>query len=344
MRIPLLASCAGLLVISATADPSLAESAYTASISYQGRAVDEGGQPLEGVHELELRYFGMDGRELLAERHPGVRAEAGRFEVELGRGAIAAESELESLQAVFAANPANSTFTQTAVITPAQGLADFNWTVCGFFVIACLPQPDVIYAIDSLSWWPMQRLQYRNFGDYETLVGSWTVDLNPTGEPNHAGIRWFELRRGKAGKGPWTLHQQGTWAPDADHRFFPSAAMDESGNIAVGYSVTSATTYPGIRYATRSAGDPPGTLQPEATLFEGLGSQTFSNRWGDYSSMEVDPADDCTFWYTNQYQPETGSFNWVTRIGTFKHPDCETLHFADGFEDLPPGKAESAEP
>jgi Bacterial Ig domain len=214
--------------------------------------------------------------------------------------------------------PSNSTITQVNSITPAQGLANFNWTVCGFFVSNCIPQPGTSQGIDSASWWPMQRLVYRDFGSHETLVGAWTVDVNSSG--NRAAPRWFELRDTGGG---WTLYQQGTQSPDAIHRWMPSVAMDGSGNIAIGYSRGNGSNFPSIYYATREAGDPLDTMQPEALMFAGTGSQTHSAaRWGDYASMELDPADDCTFWFTTEYLATTSSASWRTRIGSFSIPGC----------------------
>ncbi|HSM52392.1 MAG TPA: hypothetical protein VLA75_13410 [Thermoanaerobaculia bacterium] len=218
--------------------------------------------------------------------------------------------------------PASSTFSQVVSFTPAAGgLAPFNWTVCGFFAQNCLPQPGTTQGLDSASWWPMQRLAYRNFGTHESMVGTWTVDV--TGSPDLAAPRWFELR--STGGGPWAIHQQGTHSPDNTHRWMGSIAMDQDGNIALGYSVVNAAAglYPSIRYATRSANDPLGTLQPEQTLVTGSGAQTGSaGRWGDYSSMTVDPADDCRFWYTNEYLTTTGGAPWRTRVGVFSIPGC----------------------
>jgi hypothetical protein len=214
--------------------------------------------------------------------------------------------------------PSNSTLTLATSITPSQGLAPFNWTVCGFFVSNCIPQPGTSQGIDSASWWPMQRLVYRNFGSYEALVGAWTVDVNSTG--NRAAPRWFELRNVGSG---WTLFQQGTQSPDAIHRWMPSVAMDGSGNIAVGYSRGDGSNYASIYYATRLSTDPLDTLETEALMWAGSGSQTHSAaRWGDYSSMTLDPADDCTFWYTNEYLATTGSAPWRTHIGAFRIPGC----------------------
>ena len=220
--------------------------------------------------------------------------------------------------------PASSTFTLAESFTPPSGgFAAFNWSVCGFFESNCLDQPDTAQGLDSASWWPMHRLQYRRFEEHEALVGSWTVDV--TGTPDHAAPRWFELRRTD---GDWSIHQQGTHAPDAAHRWMPSIAMDGDGNIGLGYSAMDADIglHASIRYATRAAGDALGTLQTEQTLVTGTGAQTHTAaRWGDYSSMTVDPADDCTFWYTNEYLATTGNAPWLTRVGAFRYPGCGGL-------------------
>jgi hypothetical protein len=127
--------------------------------------------------------------------------------------------------------------------------------------------------------------------------------------------RWYEVR---INSGTSSIYQQGTYAPDSNHRWMGSIAADKFGNIALGYSVSSSSLYPSIRYAGRLAGDPLGQLaQGEATLVAGSGCQTTYNRWGDYSSMSIDPTDGETFWYTNEYYLTNG-LNWQTRIGSFK--------------------------
>lgn len=104
-----------------------------------------------------------------------------------------------------------------------------------------------------------------------------------------------------------------------------SIAMDRAGNIALGYSVSSVNTFPSIRYAVRENGDAAGMLRPEASLIEGGGVQLGGfNRWGDYSAMSVDPVDDCTFWYTNQYYESSSQLDWQTRVGSFEIPSCQT--------------------
>ncbi|MBA8885016.1 PKD domain-containing protein [Dokdonella fugitiva] len=163
----------------------------------------------------------------------------------------------------------------------------------------------------------MFRLAYRNFGDHESLVGNYTVKAN-----NVAGIRWFELRNVTSGTP--TKYQESTYQPDSTWRWMGSAAMDRQGNLALAYSASSSSINPQIRYAGRLAGDALNTItQTETHLFDGGGSQTGSgNRWGDYSDLTVDPVDDCTFWYTQEYYASNSSFNWRTRIGSFKFAGC----------------------
>src|SRR5262249_31237971 len=148
-------------------------------------------------------------------------------------------------------------------------------------------------ALDALSDRLMYRLQYRNVGDHESLVMNHTVNVGN----DRAGIRWYELRRDVD---DWAIFQQGTYAPDdGDSRWMGSIAQDRDGNIGLGFSVSSPSTFPSIRYVGRLADDPPGEFtQSETSLIEGGGVQTHpSGRWGDYSAMAIDPVDDCSFWY-----------------------------------------------
>jgi len=162
----------------------------------------------------------------------------------------------------------------------------------------------------------MFRLAYRKFSDgHEAVVGNYSVSAGGV-----AGVRWFELRAVTTAP---VVFQQSTYQPDTSWRWMGSAAMDRSGDLALGYSASSTTIHPQIRYAGRLVTDPINTLgQGEATLFSGTGSQTGSNRWGDYSALTVDPVDDCTFWYTQEYYATTSAKNWRTRIGNFKFPNC----------------------
>lgn len=214
-------------------------------------------------------------------------------------------------------NPAASTFTQVASLPTAP----FDSVLCTADLLgACVPQPGVPQKLETLTSWPMWRLQYRNFGSHETLVFNHTIDVD---RRDHAGIRWYELRRPPAGN--WTIAQQGDQAPDETHRWMGSLAMNRNGTMALGYSVSSEAVFPGIRYASRLAGDPPGTMaQGEVTLVTGAGAQTTDfRRWGNYSSMDVDPVDDCTFWYTTEYYDATTAAGWKTRISAFRHPECD---------------------
>jgi hypothetical protein len=192
----------------------------------------------------------------------------------------------------------------------------------------CLPQPGITdpnQYLDILSYRqrPTWRLAYRKFSDYESMVTNQSVEAMP----GVAGVRWYEIRRVD---GTYSVHQQGTYAPgDGIHRWMGSIAQDKNGNMAVGYSVVDATTvFPGIRYTGRLAGDPLGQMTlGEGVIINGSGVQTTTNsRWGDYTSMNIDPTNDCTFWYVNEYYTAAGQASspagWQTRIASFKLPGC----------------------
>lgn len=204
------------------------------------------------------------------------------------------------------ATPANSTWTIFA--TPAA--AAFT-SLCPN-TRGCVPQLGSPDNLDALGDRLMFRLPYRNFGDHESVVGTYSVSAGGV-----AGVRWFELRG--VTTGPISVFQESTYQPDAIWRWLGSIAMDGAGNLAVGYSASNASINPQIRYAVRMSSDPLGTLgQGETTMIAGTGSQTGNeNRWGDYASMTVDPVDDRTFWFTSEYFVATGG-SWQTRIGNFK--------------------------
>jgi hypothetical protein len=199
---------------------------------------------------------------------------------------------------------------------------------CGPTARDCIPQPGVTNPdlfLDILSYRqrPLWRLAHRTFGSHEAMVTNQSVEAMP----GVAGIRWWEVRRRN---GRYSVHQQGTFAPgDGVHRWMASIAMDRKGNAALGYSVVNATDlFPGIRYTGRMAGDRRGEMTlGEATIVNGTGVQTSTNsRWGDYTSMNVDPVDDCTFWYVNEYYTAAGQASapngWQTRIAAFRLPRC----------------------
>jgi len=205
------------------------------------------------------------------------------------------------------ANPGSSTLSSPGNIS----VASFS-EACGGGT--CVPQPGTARQLDSLGDRLMYRLAYRNFTDHEAMVVNHSVAAGSS-----VGVRWYELRRTG---GAFTLYQQGTFAPDANYRWMGSIAMDQAGDIALGYSASSSSLYPSVNYTARTPGDPLGTMEAEATLQPGGGSQTGYTRWGDYSAMRIDPSDDCTFWYTNEYYTVTSSYVWSTAIGSFKLNNC----------------------
>ena len=247
--------------------------------------------------------------------------------------------------------PANSTFGVGTTHRPNATIPVARFTfACNGSGQACVPQPGARdpEKLDTLGERLMFRLAYRRFPNHESLLVSHSVDSGP---PNpRTGVRWYELRDPNAAIP--TVFQQSTYGPDTKHRWISSIAMDKVQNLAIGYSASNTLTFPGIRYATRSASDPLNTLGAETRLKDGQGTQRCKlangrclcplrddsgnpivdrngntqcdtvSRWGDYSSLTIDPTDDCTFWFTTQYQKQTGAFNWRTRIGSFKLPNC----------------------
>ena len=233
--------------------------------------------------------------------------------------------------------PSNTTFKLVQTLTPAT----FRTDICDGSSLDqfCVPQPGGTSKLDALSIWPMGPLQYRNFGDHETLLFNHAVNVDGHGL---VGIRWYELRRSPVGTGNWAIHQQGTFAP-ADsttttttsiHRWAGSIAMDQAGNIALGYNVSNdgvaphPTVFPGVRIVGRLASDPLGEMTtPEVILANGGKSLTCADcRWGDYSAIRVDPADGCKFWYTTEYiNGTTGQQNHVSAV---RFPTCNPADLA----------------
>ncbi|MEO7273289.1 MAG: hypothetical protein ABIX28_14705 [Vicinamibacterales bacterium] len=180
----------------------------------------------------------------------------------------------------------------------------------------CIPQSGG-GSLDSLADRLMYRAAYRNFGDHEALVVNHAVTAGSS-----VGVRWYEIRN--LSTGTPAAFQASTYAPDATYRWMGSIAMDKNGNMALGYSASSNSIVPQIRFTGRLAGDAQNQMtQSEGTIIAGTGAQLSGlSRWGDYTSMAIDPSDDCTFWYTNQYLKATGTFNWSTRIASFVLPGC----------------------
>lgn len=174
---------------------------------------------------------------------------------------------------------------------------------------ACIPQPNTNQGLETLSDRLMFRLNYRNFGTHQSMVTCHSVDADGNA---HAGVRWYEFR--KTGSSPWSIYQQGTYAPDVTNRWMPSIAINGKGVIGLGYSVSSETVFPSIRYTGRTPGAPLGTMNlQEVEAVTGTNSQGNYARWGDYAKMSVDPVDDSTFWFTTEYN----NGGWKTKIIEF---------------------------
>jgi hypothetical protein len=199
--------------------------------------------------------------------------------------------------------------------------------------------PNPSDCLDTIGDRLMYRLQYRNRDGVESLVAVHTVNVGlhfedhfPLRSEHQAAPRYYELRRSTPG-GAFSIYDQATFSPDAGNpvsglnRWMGSAAIDNQGNLVVGYSTSSPTVFPSVNFAARAFNDTGGLNLGEATIFAGLGSQIQSgNRWGDYSALELDPSDECTFYYVNEYYPvgdrNTNQFNWHTRVGSFKFDGC----------------------
>jgi hypothetical protein len=220
--------------------------------------------------------------------------------------------------------PANSTLTDGfGGATDSFVAMPFDTNVigsCGDGGGVCIPQPGTTRRLDSLSMRPMYRLAYRNLGaNRETLVFS--ESIGPTGGAA-AGVQLVEIRN--PGTNPPQVFNNVNFNPDATSRWMGAAATDKLGNIGLGYSVSSSTINPGIRISGRLRNDIRNTVRGELTVQNGAGNQTSSSsRWGDYSTMQIDPADDCTFWYTQEYTSSSSPANWTTRIIGFKFNSCQ---------------------
>lgn len=210
--------------------------------------------------------------------------------------------------AVNWSNTATSTFNRTQQINVTAFDSDFGNTWSN------IPQQGTTQKVDAIPMVIMNVPQYRNFGSYQTIVCCHTVDVDAT---NHAGVRWYELRKTT---GTWSVRQTGTYAPDIHSRWMGSIMLNANNKIGLGYSISSSTMFPGIRYTGQTAGayaSGSGVLDvPEEIIQTGANSQTGYNRWGDYSLMSVDPADNETFWFTTEYIGSGGSRK--SKIASFK--------------------------
>jgi hypothetical protein len=221
-------------------------------------------------------------------------------------------------------NPAGSTFGNGGRPSYELPVAPFVRPQCVYGYGDCVPQRGGPQGLDVLGDRLMFRLSYRNFGSYASLLLNHTVKAD-----TREGIRWYEVRVPTGGAA--SIYQQGTYAPTDPvtnplWRWMGSVAQDKKGDIAAGYSASGPNDYPSVRYTGRAAGDPLGQMtQAEQVAYTGTGPQTeVEGRWGDYSDLTVDPSDDCTFWYTQEYLAEDTAVigTWRTRVVSFKFPGC----------------------
>jgi hypothetical protein len=217
--------------------------------------------------------------------------------------------------------PSNSTFTGPTSLSLGGGYGE----ACGGNV-ACIPQEATTQDLDSLGDRLMHRLAYRNFGTYELLAGNSSVTVGSS-----IGITWFEVYDPNSST-PYA-YDAGTYLPDSNDRWMASVAMDQFGNTALGYSASSSSLYPSIRMTGKGPGDSKNVMEAETSLFTGGGAQIplsgcspCDPRWGDYTSMAIDPTDDETFVYTNEYYQSTSSGDlWTTGIAVFKLSEAFTV-------------------
>jgi len=214
---------------------------------------------------------------------------------------------------------------------PDVVISEFDSNLCPpLSQFSCVPQPDDGPALDPLLEVVMNSVTYRNFGSHETILGVLQTDIGDF--EDHAGERWFELRRSNGGV--WTTHQEGTWSPDAEGRFMGMIEMDQKGNILLAYNVSSTSVFPSIRYTGRAADDPLGVMTlAERELATGNGVNN-SIRYGDYNHMSLDPENGCTFWFLGMYNPSASGDTKGVRIGSAEFDLCllAEIFFIDGFE------------
>jgi hypothetical protein len=206
----------------------------------------------------------------------------------------------------------NSTFTgPVANALPAYTDACANFK-------PCVIEPGTTNLLQGWGDRLIGRVTYRNFGTYESVVMTHTINRG-SGTTIHSAVRWYEYRTPLTP----TLYQQGSFSPDGNFRWIPAIAQDKYGDIAVGYNISGSTVYPGLRYTGRKPTDHIGTLEgAEVILENGAGAQTNNHYWSSYQGMALDPVDDCTFWFTGQWYSTTSTSNWSTQITAFRFPSC----------------------
>jgi hypothetical protein len=286
------------------------------------RAAMLAGHPATFVYfQLGLPLFGLlpsdlDGPTPAPGGTPGVFVKVYDDGCDAPFGAPIDQIELWSFSVNFAV-PNASTFLPSKVL-PTDS---FDSKLCSTYPGVEQPGEDQLLVLHRGRM--LFRASVRNFASYQSLVAL-HEDVGPG---QRVGLRWYEIR--DPARPTAEIREHGTYfgpPGDADSRWAGSVAQDRAGDIALGFSVVGANLPPSIGYAGRSAADPPGTLTSgDGRLATGGGVQMSLDRWGDYSSLTVDPVDDCTFWYTQEYYPESADFDWHTRIGSFRFEGCGAL-------------------
>ncbi|MGA7886830.1 MAG: hypothetical protein WCA44_13880 [Acidobacteriaceae bacterium] len=271
----------------------------------RGAMADEQCEIIDGVNFLNAAD--IDGLRLPPANTPEVVMAAGGTQL---HGLLEDDAIYAWRYHVDWANPANTSLTGPEKIA----VAPYHYACTGQ-LSRCVPQPGTDVRLDSQGDKLMQRLVYRNFGSYQAMVVTHSIDTRAGG-----GVRWYEFRLNSDGTPQ--LYQQGTYAPDGGYRWMGSIGMDRRGDIGVGYSFGDADSYPGQRFAARLANDPKGQMTVhESVLAQGEAAQTDTLRWEDYTTLDIDPSDDCTFWYVGDYLKK-GASNYSTRIGGYRLPGC----------------------
>ena len=276
--------------------------------AYDGAAMRAGGSAAEQCFQLSNAYGGV----LPADVDGTISPASGTSEYFINFGTNALLTWRSHIDFTTSANStlAGPYSTSVAAFSEACGGA------------TCIPQPGTVQQLDSLGDRLMYRLSYRHFFDgHEALFVNHSVNPGSVA----SGSRWYELRPTSGNTTGVAVYQQSTYSPaDGLNRWLGSIASDKNGSLALGYSTSSSSAFPSIKYSYRTAADTLSMLGSEQILQTGTGAQQRTlNRWGDYSAMTVDPVDDCTFWYTNEYLTTNGTFNWHTRIGSFKVNGCQ---------------------
>jgi hypothetical protein len=206
---------------------------------------------------------------------------------------------------------------QTRVTGPTRiPVAPYHY-LCDGQLTNCVPQSGTDRRLDAQGDKLMQRTVYRRVNGVESILAMHSINT----EASAGGVRWYEFRINK--DRTVSLYQQGTYAPDATYRWMPSGGIDKKGNIGIGYSWGAPDAFAGQRFAARLANDPLGALTfHETTLATGEAPQINTLRWEDYTTLAMDPSDDCTFWYVGDYLKKDQT-SYSTKIGAFAIPGCK---------------------